>query len=52
VESARNNAPVAMSFVNGGRELRRRALESSAAAGDATPALIWKSWDDLNRRSA
>jgi hypothetical protein len=52
VDSARTNAPVAMSFVNGGRELRRRALESSAAAGDATPALIWKSWDDLNRRSA
>jgi hypothetical protein len=41
-----------MSFVNGGRELRRRALETSAAAGNATPALIWKSWDDLNRRSA
>jgi hypothetical protein len=52
VESAVRNAPVAMSFVNGGRELRRRALESSAAAGDATPALIWKSWDHLNRRSA
>ena len=52
VESARTNAPVAMSFVNGGRELRRRALETSAAAGNATPALIWKSWDDLNRRSA
>jgi hypothetical protein len=52
VDSARTNAPVAMSFVNGGRELRRRALETSAAAGDATPALIWKSWDHLNRRSA
>jgi hypothetical protein len=52
VDSARTNAPVAMSFVNGGRELRRRALETSAAAGNATPALIWKSWDDLNRRSA
>ena len=52
VDSAVRNAPVAMSFVNGGRELRRRALETSAAAGDATPALIWKSWDHLNRRSA
>lgn len=52
VDSARTNAPVAMSFVNGGRELRRRALETSAAAGNATPALIWKSWDHLNRRSA
>jgi hypothetical protein len=52
VESARNNAPVAMSFVNGGRELRRRALESSAAAGNATPASIWKSWDHLTKRSA
>lgn len=52
VESARSNAPVAMSFVSGGRELRRRALETKAAAGDATPAFIWRSWDDLTRRSA
>ena len=52
VDSARTNAPVAMSFVNGGRELRRRALETSAAAGNATPASIWKSWDHLTKRSA
>jgi hypothetical protein len=52
VESAVRNAPVAMSFVNGGRELRRRALETSAAAGNATPASIWKSWDHLTKRSA
>ena len=52
VDSAVRNAPVAMSFVNGGRELRRRALETSAAAGNATPASIWKSWDHLTKRSA
>ena len=52
VDFARTNAPVAISFVNGGRELRRRALETSAAAGNATPASIWKSWDHLTKRSA
>ena len=47
VDPARKNAVVAMSFVNGGRELRRRALETKFGAGDATSETVWKSWDDL-----
>ena len=47
VDPARANKAVAMRFVNGGRELIRLALETKANAGDATPASVWKSWDDL-----
>ena len=47
VDPARKNAVVAMSFVNVGRELRRRALETKFSAGDATSETVWKSWDDL-----
>ena len=46
-DPARKNAVVAMSFVNGGRELRRRALETKVSADDATSETVWKSWDDL-----
>ena len=47
MDPARANKAVAMRFVNGGRELIRLALETKANAGDATPASVWKSWDDL-----
>ena len=46
-DPARKNKVVAMSFVNGGRELRRRALETKVSADDATSETVWKSWDDL-----